>query len=155
MECGRDLEVLHGGCKKSGLKIMDIILFVCIENSCRSQMAEGFYNSLSNSEDVAISAGANPAKEVNPNAITVMKEVGVDISSYRPKFLSDELIADADRIFTMGCYDACPANLPREKTVDWQIEDPSGKSIEKFRKVRDIIKKKVEELINEMFINDR
>ncbi len=106
-------------------------------------MAEGFFNSLSKSEDTAMSAGANPTKEVNPNAITVMKEVGVDISSHRPKFLSGELIANADRIFTMGCYDACPTNLPRERTVDWQIEDPSGKSIEKFREVRDIIKEKV------------
>ncbi len=122
---------------------MDNILFVCIENSCRSQMAEGFYNCLSKSKDIAISAGTKPAKEVNPNAITVMKEVGIDISSHRPKFLSDKLIANADRIFTMGCYDACPTNLPRERTVDWQIEDPSEKSIEKFREIRGIIKEKV------------
>jgi len=122
---------------------MNKILFVCIENSCRSQIAEGFYNSLSKSKDIAISAGSKPAKKVNPNAITVMKELGVDISSHEPKFLSDEMIANADRIFTMGCFDICPINLPREKMVDWQIEDPFGKPIEKFREIRKNIREKV------------
>ncbi|MFQ5887125.1 MAG: hypothetical protein ACE5HY_00335, partial [Candidatus Hydrothermarchaeales archaeon] len=102
----------------------------------------------------AVSAGTRPAREVNPTAVEVMKEVGIDISRQRPKFLSDEIIKNADRIFTMGCYDACPSNLPREKTVDWQMEDPSGKSLEKFREIRDIIKKKVEGLIDEISLND-
>ncbi len=117
-------------------------------------MAEGFFNECSTGEVKAVSAGTRPALEVNPIAVAVMKEVGIDISGQTPKALSEEGIASAGRIFTMGCYDACPTNLPREKTVDWQIEDPSGKSIEKFREVRDIIKEKVEGLIDEMFLND-
>ncbi len=124
----------------------DKILFVCIENSCRSQMAEGFFNRFSQDETKATSAGTRPAGKVNLVAIEVMQKVGIEISNQKSKFLSDKMIETADRIFTMGCYDACPANLPRERTVDWQIEDPSGKSIEKFREVRDIIKEKVEEL---------
>lgn len=127
---------------------MKTVLFVCIENACRSQMAEAFFNKFSK-KGKAISAGTKPSIEVDLKAIRVMGELGIDMSNQRPKTLTREMVKRADKVITMGCMDACPVTLPR-KTIDWQIEDPAGKSIEKFREVRDVIKKKVKELIDEM-----
>lgn len=114
-------------------------------------MAEGFFNKFSGSRSRGISAGTTPTKEVNPMAIEVMSEVGIDIRHHKPKIVAGELIFNADRIFTMGCYDACPSNLPKKNTEDWGIDDPDGMSIEKFREVRDIIRMKVEELMEHNF----
>ena len=132
---------------------MKRVLFVCVENACRSQMAEGFFNALSRGKAVAESAGNKPAEEVNPRAVRVMKEVEIDISNHKPKMINAEMISEADKVVLMGCgKDACPT-VPKE-VVDWHIEDPDGKGIQKFREVRDIIKGKVEELLVELGVED-
>ncbi|MGC8816922.1 MAG: arsenate reductase ArsC [Candidatus Hadarchaeum sp.] len=125
------------------------VIFVCVENSARSQMAEAFFNRLAK-KFRAESAGTKPAAAVNPLAVAVMKEVGIDISAAKPKMLTMEMLADAERVITMGCIsgELCPASLV--PTEDWGIEDPAGKSIEKFREIRDLIRKKVERLVSEL-----
>ena len=128
---------------------MKHVLFVCVENACRSQMAEGFLNALASSKVSARSAGNMPAERVNPLAVQVMKEVGIDISDHKPKMITAEMVQEADKVVLMGCGgNACPI-VPKQ-VEDWQIEDPAGKGIEKFREVRDIIRKKVEKLIAEI-----
>ena len=125
------------------------VLFVCIGNSGRSQMAEAFFNKLSKTSK-AISAGTRPDDNIHPYTIQVMKEVGVDVSKQKPKLLTREMIERADKIITMGCgADVCPASyLP--KVEDWAIEEPYGKPIDKVREIRDQIKGKVERLIREI-----
>ena len=122
------------------------VLFVCVENACRSQMAEAFFNKMSKTAK-ASSAGARPASGVYPLAVRVMKEVGIDISQAKPRMLTLEMLEDADRVITMGCAvgDVCPGAIV--ETEDWGINDPSGKPIDEFRRVRDIVKKKVERLV--------
>lgn len=128
---------------------MKHVLFVCVENACRSQMAEGFLNALANNKVIAKSAGNMPAERVNPLAVQVMKEAGIDISGHKPKMVTAEMVQEADKVVLMGCgRNACP--IVPKRVEDWQIEDPSGKGIEKFREVRDIIRKKVENLIAEI-----
>lgn len=126
------------------------VLFVCVENACRSQMAEGFARALAPSLRVA-SAGTRPAERVEPKAVEVMREVGIDISCQRPKALADCDVAAYDYVITMGCGAAgvCPAGF-LGVTEDWDIPDPRGKSLEEFRRVRDLIREKVEELLARM-----
>jgi len=129
---------------------MKYALFICTENSARSQMAEGFFNSYNkNPEYAGISAGLEPAKNVNHLAVLAMKEKGIDMASQAPKLLTLEMVEKAEKIFTMGCIDKCPA-APPEKTADWKLEDPAGKGIEKFREVRDEIEIRVKKLIAEL-----
>jgi arsenate reductase len=125
------------------------ILFVCVENACRSQMAEAFFNQMSKKAK-ASSAGTRLASRVNPLAVQVMNEVGIDISNAKPKLLTIEMLESADRVITMGCAvgDVCPGAFV--KMEDWGIEDPAGKSVQKFREVRDIIRDKVERLVKEL-----
>lgn len=112
-------------------------------------MAEAFFNKYAMGKAVAISAGTRPVNQVNPKAIEAMKEVGIDISKQKPKLLTPEMTKGTDRIVTMGCgADFCPA--PHVKAEDWSIEDPSGKPLEKFREVRDEIRRKVEKLVKEI-----
>lgn len=130
------------------------VAFVCTGNSCRSQMAEGFAKLFGSDVFEVYSAGTHPADEVNPNAVEAMKEIGIDISGQYPKLLRD-IPADLDILITMGCGVVCPF-VPNKYKEDWGLEDPVGKPIEEFRKVREIIKEKVEELVkkarnNELF----
>ena len=130
------------------------VLFVCVENSCRSQMAEAIFNNLVDAKGIgarAFSAGVKPATEVNPFAVQVLKEIGIDASHQKPKLLTQEMIEKADKIITMSCLakDVCPA-IFLSKTEDWEIDDPSGKPIEKFRETRDIIKSKVELMLSQL-----
>jgi len=126
------------------------ILFVCNENSARSQIAEGFFNNLNkNFEYVGISAGLKAAESIKPLAVEVMKEKGIDISNQKPKNLTFEMIENAERIITMGCIKSCPA-APPEKTMDWELEDPAGKPIEFYRRIRDEIEKRVGKLVEEL-----
>ncbi|MEM3402414.1 MAG: arsenate reductase ArsC [Candidatus Hadarchaeales archaeon] len=124
------------------------VLFVCVENSARSQMAEAFFNRMAKNAR-AESAGTRPAKSVNPLAIQVMREVGIDISGAKPKLLTPEMLEGVDRVITMGCAvgDVCPATI---STEDWSLEDPAGKPIEKFREIRDKIEEKVKRLVAEL-----
>ncbi|MCW4019951.1 MAG: arsenate reductase ArsC [Candidatus Bathyarchaeota archaeon] len=128
-------------------------LFVCVENACRSQMAEGFLNALAEGKVVAESAGNKPAERVNPLAVQVMKETGINIAKHKPKMLTAEMIQEADKVIFMGCGgNACPA-VPKE-VVDWNIEDPARKGIEKFREVRDIIRRRVKGLLDGLEANE-
>ena len=129
------------------------MLFVCIANSCRSQMAEALFNELASQYNVnatASSAGTIPAEEVNPLALEVLKELNINHHS-NPKILSNKMMSEADAIVSMGCMasDFCPATfIP--KTQDWNIDDPVSHPIEKFREVRDVIKEKVDILLQEL-----
>jgi len=133
---------------------MKKILFVCVHNAGRSQIAEAFFNQLAKGKAIAFSAGTKPASQINPVVIQAMNETGLDISKNKPQLLTMEMMENTFRVITMGCgaEDACPAALvPME---DWGIEDPAGQSIEKVREIRDIIKKKVLHLINTLSAND-
>ena len=121
------------------------VLFVCVENSSRSQMAKGFYNANARSAR-AESAGTMPASSVDSSAIEDMKEVGIDISHEIPKEMTSDMNEKFDYIVTMGCIDGCPMT-PREKTIEWDIEDPNGLSLVRYREIRDTIKDRVNELI--------
>ncbi len=130
------------------------VLFVCVHNSGRSQMAEAFFNRFAGGRATAFSAGTQPASKINPTVVQVMREEGLDISDKKPKLLTIEMIERADKVITMGCgvEDTCPAAIaPME---DWGIEDPEGKSIEKVKEIRDIIRIKVATLVKELYKED-
>jgi len=132
---------------------MKRILFVCVENAGRSQMAEAFAKVHGKGKVEAISAGTIPAKEVNPDVVQVMREKGVDLSANKPKLIANQMVQEADVIIVMGCSAEgfCPAPL-LNKVVDWQIEDPKGKPIERVREIRDEIENRVEKLISDIDI---
>jgi len=129
---------------------MKKILFVCVENAGRSQMAEAFANKYAIEKFTVLSAGNKAAEEVNPVVVEAMKEKGIDISMNKPKLLTYQMAQDADLIVTMGCNDQgiCPGPFFKP-TVDWKIEDPKGKPIEKVREIRDDIERRVQKLITE------
>jgi arsenate reductase (thioredoxin) len=128
---------------------MKTVLFVCVHNSGRSQIAEAFFNQMAKGKAVAISAGTKPTDKVNPVVVEAMKEIGIDISSNKPKAFDWDVVQKADKMITMGCgadtEAICPASLVQ--TEDWSLEDPEGKDISKVREIRDQIKAKVEQLI--------
>lgn len=123
------------------------ILFVCVENAGRSQMAEGFFRKFAPPGFEAISAGTQPTGMINPVAIQAMAELGVDITAQVPKTITNSMIQNATHVINMGCMDreSCPALFVSD-VVDWSIADPKDKSIEDVRKIRDTIQKKVQEL---------
>jgi len=122
------------------------ILFVCVHNAGRSQMAEAFFNQMAKGKAEGSSAGTQPSKKVNPRVVKAMREVGIDISLRKPKMLTFEMLEGADRVITMGCSveKACPASFV--PTEDWNLEDPEGKPIEKVRQIRDEVRARVDEL---------
>ncbi len=124
------------------------VLFVCVENSCRSQMAEGFARALGKGVLDASSAGSKASGKINATAIEMMKEMGIDISSQASKSLSELPNVSWDYLITMGCGDACPT-LPAKKRLDWNLPDPKNLPLDQFRKIRDEIKFRVENLIKE------
>ena len=128
--------------------IMKKVLFVCVENACRSQMTKGFFNSIVDNV-VADSAGTQPTEKVDPVAVQVMKEKDVDISNFVPKMLMFSMNNEFDFIVTMGCINGCPV-APKNKTIEWEIMDPKGKTIQQYGKIRDQIEKHVNKLIKEM-----
>jgi len=129
---------------------MKKILFVCVENSGRSQIAEAFVKTYGKGKVEAMSAGTMPAKEVNPIVVEIMLEKGIDLSGNTPKLITNQMVQEADMIIVMGCSAEgfCPAPL-LNKVVDWGIENPKGKSIEKVREIRDEIERKVRSLLDE------
>lgn len=128
------------------------VAFVCVHNSCRSQMAEGWAKKLASDIFEAYSAGTEDYPEVKPLAVEVMEEAGVDMSEHKPKLLTD-IPEELDLLITMGCNVQCPF-VPNRYFADWGIEDPSGGPIEGFRETRDIIKEKMLQLIDDLK-NDR
>ncbi len=129
---------------------MKKILFVCVENAGRSQMAEAFANHYGKGKLIASSAGVMLAERVNPLVVEAMEEKGIDISMNKPKLLTTKMAEEADKIITMGCSveKICPAPLLKN-VIDWKLDDPKGKSIEEVRKIRDEIEKRVLKLISE------
>jgi arsenate reductase len=127
------------------------ILFVCVENAGRSQMAEAFAKYYGLGKMESASAGTTPAKEVNPMVVQIMREKGINISTNKPKLLDTQMLQEADVVVVMGCgaQGFCPAPLLK-KVIDWELEDPKGKPLEKVRQIRDKIEKKVRRLINEI-----
>ncbi|WP_019063522.1 arsenate reductase ArsC [Streptomyces prunicolor] len=125
------------------------VLFVCVHNAGRSQMAAGFLDDLAGDRIEVRSAGSIPGDQVNPSAVEAMKEVGVDISDQKPKVLTTEVVQASDYVITMGCGDACPV-FPGKKYLDWALEDPAGKGVEAVRPIRDEIRTRIEALIAEI-----
>lgn len=130
---------------------MEKILFVCVENAGRSQMAEAFANHYGKGKLVASSAGVMLAESINPVVVEAMKEKGIDISMNKPKLLTAKMAEESDKIITMGCSveKFCPAPLLKN-VIDWGLEDPKGKPIEKVRQIRNEIEKRVLKLISEL-----
>ena len=124
------------------------VLFVCIENAGRSQMAEGFFRKYAPREYVPLSAGTTPTEKINPLAIKAMKEIGIDIAEQKPKVLTDEMIRKSSKIVNMGCMDrqSCPA-LFVNNMIEWSIPDPKNKPIDEVRKIRDEIEIRIMEFV--------
>jgi arsenate reductase (thioredoxin) len=125
------------------------VLFVCIHNAGRSQMAAGYLQHLAGDRVDVLSAGSQPADQVNPVAVAAMAEEGVDITSETPKLLTDTAVQEADVVVTMGCGDECPF-YPGKRYEDWVLDDPAGQGIDVVRSIRDEIRQRVEHLIKEL-----
>lgn len=125
------------------------VLFVCVHNAGRSQMAAAYLQHLAGDRIEVRSAGSAPANEVNPAAITAMLEEGIDISAEQPKILTDEAVQASDVVITMGCGDTCKI-YPGKRYEDWVLEDPAGQGVESVRPIRDEIRRRVEDLIAEL-----
>jgi arsenate reductase (thioredoxin) len=138
---------------KSKVKIKKTILFVCVENAGRSQMAEGFFKKYAPEGFVPASAGTKPISQIDPLAIQVMNEIGIDISKQKPKDLSEDMMRNSNKIINMGCMDNnfCPT-LFIPKVIDWGIEDPKGKQIEQVREIRDEIERRIKELATDISV---
>lgn len=125
------------------------ILFVCVHNAGRSQMAAGFMSHLGGDQVEVFSAGSAPKDQINPIAVAVMQEDGIDISHNVPKVLTQDAVKASDVVITMGCGDACPI-FPGKRYEDWELEDPAGKEIEIVRRIRDEIKQRVTNLLQDI-----
>jgi arsenate reductase len=125
------------------------VLFVCVHNAGRSQMAAGFLAALSDGRVEVRSAGSMPADQVNPVAVQAMGEVGIDIADQQPKVLTTDAVQASDVVITMGCGDACPI-FPGKRYEDWKLDDPAGQGIDSVRPIRDDIRRRVEALIGEL-----
>lgn len=138
---------------KSTTKTKKTILFVCVQNAGRSQMAEGFFRKYAPEGYEPLSAGTKPTSEINPLAIQVMNEIGIDISKQKSKDLSEDMMRNSDRIINMGCMDKnfCPT-LFIPKVIDWGIEDPKDKPIETVREIRDEIERRIKELATDISV---
>ena len=122
------------------------VLFVCVHNAGRSQMAAAFLTTLSQGAIEVRSAGSQPAEKVNPAAVEAMAELGIDMSAEIPKVLTTEAVKESDVVITMGCGDTCPI-FPGKRYEDWELEDPAGQGVESVRPIRDDIKARIEDLI--------
>jgi len=126
---------------------MKTVVFACVHNAGRSQMAAAWFNELADTTVVqAHSAGTNPGVHIHPEVLTVMKEVGVDLSSSTPQLLTDSLLADTSMLITMGCGEECPV-VPGIHREDWPLEDPKGKSLQRVREIRDQIRMRILQLL--------
>lgn len=125
------------------------VLFVCVHNAGRSQMAAGLLQRKAGDRVSVLSAGSEPADQLNPEVVEAMNEVGIDISAERPKKLEDGMVREADVVITMGCDDACPI-YPGKRYEDWDLEDPSGKDLETVRGIRDRISERVDALLRDL-----
>ncbi|WP_017792510.1 arsenate reductase ArsC [Leucobacter salsicius] len=122
------------------------VLFVCVHNAGRSQMASGYLRHIAGDRIEVRSAGSMPADQINPTAVAAMREEGIDITAEQPKVLTTEAVQDSDVVITMGCGDACPF-FPGKRYEDWELDDPAGQGIDSVRPIRDDIKLRIEELV--------
>jgi arsenate reductase len=129
------------------------VLFVCVHNAGRSQMAAGWLRHLAGDKVEVRSAGSVPGKTINPAAVEAMAEVGIDITDQKPKILEYEVAQDSDVIITMGCGDACPI-FPGKRYEDWKLDDPAGQGVEAVRPIRDEIKTRIEALLADLIPAD-
>jgi protein-tyrosine-phosphatase len=125
------------------------VLFVCVHNAGRSQMAAGYLTALSQGRVQVLSAGSEPKDQINPVAIEAMAEEGIDIAANVPKVLTTEAVKESDVVITMGCGDVCPV-FPGKRYEDWELDDPAGQGIEAVRPIRDNIKARIEVLLEEL-----
>ena len=125
------------------------VLFVCVHNAGRSQMAAGLLDHHAGGRVVVRSAGSAPAAEINPAVVDAMREIGIDISKEYPKPLSDEAVQASDVVITMGCGDTCPI-YPGKRYEDWEFEDPAGKTLDQVRPIRDEIDRRIQALLSEL-----
>jgi len=125
------------------------VLFLCVHNAGRSQMALGFFQHLADDRAVAWSGGSEPGSEINPAAVAAMAERGIDISGEYPKPWTDEVVRAADVVITMGCGDACPV-FPGKRYEDWTFDDPAGLAVEDVRPIRDAVEQRVRHLLDEL-----
>ena len=126
---------------------MGVVIFACVHNAGRSQIAAAFFNACADSSRVrAVSAGTEPAEHVHPEVQTVMREAGIDLGNARPRLLTLDLARGAGLLVTMGCGEACPA-VPGLRTIDWSIADPKGQSLDRVREIRDDIRDRVRALV--------
>ncbi|MDX6316727.1 MAG: hypothetical protein QOD35_127 [Nocardioidaceae bacterium] len=125
------------------------MLFVCVHNAGRSQMAAGYLAHLADGQVSVMSAGSEPAHELNPVAVEAMAEEGIDIAGATPQILTPEAVEESDVVITMGCGDACPF-YPGRRYEDWDLEDPAGQGVESVRSIRDEIKRRVTDLLSEL-----
>ena len=130
------------------------VLFVCVHNAGRSQMAAGWLRHLAGDAVEVRSAGSEPADRINPVAVQAMAEVGIDITANTPRLLDDQTAESSDVLVTMGCGDVCPT-LPGKRYLDWQLDDPAGQDIEHVRPIRDEIRRRVEQLLTELPVTTR
>ncbi|WP_454299726.1 arsenate reductase ArsC [Salana multivorans] len=127
------------------------VLFVCVHNAGRSQMAAGYLRHLAAGRIKVRSAGSMPAEQINPVAVEAMREEGIDITAEQPKVLTTEAVQASDVVITMGCGDACPF-FPGKRYEDWKLDDPAGQGIEAVRPIRDEIKGRIEALLAELLV---
>jgi protein-tyrosine-phosphatase len=125
------------------------VLFVCVHNAGRSQMAAGLLQRKAGDRIRVVSAGSEPADQLNPAVVEAMDEIGIDISAERPKKLEDGMVWESDVVITMGCGDACPI-YPGKRYEDWELEDPAGKDLETVRRIRDEIAGRIDALLSEL-----
>jgi arsenate reductase (thioredoxin) len=144
-------ERLRALAQAEGIVSKDVpeVLFVCVHNAGRSQMAAGLLKLRSHGRIHVRSAGSTPAEEINPNAVIALEELGIDMSEEFPKPLTDEVVRAADVVITMGCGDACPL-YPGKKYEDWELDDPAGQDLETVRRIRDELDQRVKALIGEL-----
>jgi protein-tyrosine-phosphatase len=139
--------------RKDFSRMKTTVLFVCVHNAGRSQMAAGYLQALAGDRVTVLSAGTEPKDEINPSAIAAMAEEGIDIANNAPKVLTTEAVKDSDYVITMGCGDTCPY-FPGKTYLDWPLDDPAGQGIDGVRPIRDEIRNKVKDLIAEIDARD-
>ena len=125
------------------------VLFVCVHNAGRSQMAAGYLRALSGGAVEVLSAGSEPCNQINPSAVAAMAEEGIDITAQRPKLLTVDAVKESDVVITMGCGDACPI-FPGKRYEDWDLDDPAGQGLEAVRPIRDDIRARILQLLAEL-----
>jgi protein-tyrosine-phosphatase len=131
------------------MSVKPSVLFVCVHNAGRSQMAAGWLTHLGRGRVEVLSAGSQPADQVNPAAVEAMREVGIDISAELPKILTVDAVKESDVVITMGCGDTCPI-FPGKRYLDWILEDPAGQGVDAVRPIRDEIKLRIENLLEDL-----